>query len=250
MKKYILWSVTALIIMSVPCRAEVSADTAASLSYMTEEFKPYNYREYGQTKGLSVDLLKLMWREMGMQEQPIKFMPWPRAYEMVLNEPGHVLFAMLKTPQRAPLFKWVGPIALSKTYLIAKKDSQIHMDSIEDAQGLTVGVVRDYASADLLAKYKDMIRTDTVNSLELAIKKLDSGRVDLIALEERAYLRTLKAMRASPEKFKNIWLLNESASFYALSKNTPDSLVDQLQQACDAVTKKPQYKELIEHYLK
>ncbi len=93
-------------------------------TFLTEQFKPYNYQENGQAKGIAIEFLKLMWHQMGEREHPIEFLPWSRAYEMTRTRSGVVLFATIRTPEREDLFKWVGPIASTKTYLIAPKTVQ------------------------------------------------------------------------------------------------------------------------------
>lgn len=180
-----------VLVTAQPCRA---ADPAASLTYLTEEFKPYNYQERGQAKGLAIDLLKLIWNEMDTPEQPIHFMPWPRAYEMALSEPSVVLFSMLKTESRTDRFKWVCPVSLSKTYFWSMANRTISMNTIEDGKGLTVGVIKDYASAHLIKKYASTLNVDTLASMEMAIRKLEVGRIDLLSFEERAFKRIIKKM--------------------------------------------------------
>lgn len=231
-------------------QAQNTVPSVPTFTYLTEEFKPYNYTEYGQAKGLGVELLKLMWQELDVPEHSIIFMPWARAYEMTRSKPGHVLFSMVKTPERSKLFKWVGPIALSRTLLIARSDSNISMSSFEDAFGHSICVVRDYASAITLNNYEDSITIDTLNSVDMCIRKLASDRIDLISMEERTFNRAIQKMRLKPEKFKIVWVLNETLSYYAFSKETPDVVISRFQRAFDAVRKTPEYEKLVNQYLK
>jgi len=69
----------------------------ADLFYMTEDYKPYNYVENNQLQGISVDLLKLMWKEMGYSEQKINQLPWARGYDFVQKKADTVLFATART---------------------------------------------------------------------------------------------------------------------------------------------------------
>lgn len=250
LRAYLFGVVVTLLTFPIASLAAEAADPATSLSYLSEEFRPYNYTEYGQPKGLSVDLLKLIWKEMGIDEQPIQFMPWPRAYKMAQNQSGIVLFATLKSPEREQLFKWVGPIAMSKTVLITTKDSPLVMSSLNDAAGKTVAVVQEYASAIMLEKHKGLFQIHTVSSPEIAIKMLANGRVDMISIEERAFIRIVKSMGKRTDDFKAVWLLTAATSYYALSKDTPESLVNRFQKAYDAIRLSPRYDDLIERYLK
>ena len=40
------------------------AQDVEDLVYMTEEYRPLNYMEDGEVKGLTVELLKMIWEEM------------------------------------------------------------------------------------------------------------------------------------------------------------------------------------------
>lgn len=235
--------------MAFPVLAADPASGERALIYLTEEFKPYNYTENGQARGLAVDLLKMMWREMDIPEHPMDFMPWARAYEMVSTKPGYALFSMVRSQERENLFKWVGPIALSRTLLISRSDKGIVMSSFEDAYGHSVGVVRDYASAIILEKHRGPISIDTLNSVDQCIRKLASGRVDLVSLEERTFSRAIKKMGLKSEDFKVSWVLNETLSYYAFSKETSDLVIRRFQHAFDAVREKPEYQKLVEKYL-
>ena len=250
LKIFILGMTVFFFAATVPRNAMSSDDQATKLTYLTEDFKPYNYQEYGQAKGLAVELLILVWKEMGVQALPIEFTPWPRAYEMIQKQPNTVLFSMVKTTEREPLFKWVGPIAQSRTLLVAREDTPINMRSIEDAKGLTVGVVRDYMSAIILERHKDIVTIDTLSSVDLCIKKLSSRRLDLISIEENTFNLAMQKKHISQKKFKTAWVLNNTLSYYAFSKDVDDATIARFQKAFDAIIKTPEYTRLVGHYLK
>ena len=48
----------------------------AKLIYLTENFPPFNYIENDELKGFSVELLKLIWKELGVKPQKIEIYPW------------------------------------------------------------------------------------------------------------------------------------------------------------------------------
>lgn len=233
----------------VICHAQSTPDPATRLTYLTEEFKPYNYTENNRQTGLAVDLLKRAWIEMNVAPQPLHFLPWTRAYEMLESEKNIVLFSMLRTPEREKLFKWAGPIALSTTFLYAKKDAPITMHSFSDAQGLSVGLVRGYASEGLLAKKSHIVRIKSLKSVQACIDMLVSSRVDLISLEARTFDKAIREIDLDPANFKAVWKISELRSYYAFSKNVPDSLVDRFQKALDHVHRSSFYEDLVRRYL-
>ncbi len=88
----------------------VFAQDVDDLIYMAEDYAPANYLENGKLKGISVQILKLMWEKMGYPEQQVVVYPWARGYFYIKTKKNHVLFTMSRTKEREKLFKWVGPI--------------------------------------------------------------------------------------------------------------------------------------------
>lgn len=129
--------------------AAAEPDTAppaslAELSYLTEQYKPYNYQAAGELPaGLAVELLHRIWRQTGTAEQPIQVLPWPRAYNQLNVQPDTVLFSTARTKEREPLFKWACPIARSPIVLIALKESRIRLSSLQDASRYRIAAILD-----------------------------------------------------------------------------------------------------------
>ena len=58
-----------------------------NITYYTEVFAPSSYYHNEQLIGLSVDLIKLIWRDLNIPEQPILVVPWARGYKEVSEKP-------------------------------------------------------------------------------------------------------------------------------------------------------------------
>ncbi|MBC9045182.1 ABC transporter substrate-binding protein, partial [Pseudomonas aeruginosa] len=65
--------------------------------------------------------------------------PWDRVYQQALSEPGYGVFSTARTPEREDKFKWVGPLAVNDWVLMARGDSSIHLNSLEDAARYRIG---------------------------------------------------------------------------------------------------------------
>jgi len=240
------------ILLPLMVAAFASASHAAGVSdliFITEEFKPYNYTEDGQARGLSVDLLKLIWKNMGVAEQPIVFLPWARGYEMAQNDKMTALFATLKTPGRKDLFKWVGPIVKARTILVKRADNPATLSSLKDAYGQSIAIVRDYASTTLLSSHADGIKIVTMKSMDKCLRMLLAGRVDFISAEERMFHRLIKRHGLSSTEFKTALVYHVDESYYAFSKDVPDTLIARLQKALDSILKTAAYRNLVNHYV-
>ena len=143
------WLMSMLALLSLPAVASLEG-----LTFITEEYPPYNYRQDDRLEGISVELLERIFRETdtARSREDILYYPWARGYDTALSEPGTVLFSTTRTEQREPLFQWVGPIATDRVTLIARRDSDIRLDDIADviAGGYRIAVIREDIGAQRL----------------------------------------------------------------------------------------------------
>ncbi|WP_319583298.1 transporter substrate-binding domain-containing protein [uncultured Pseudodesulfovibrio sp.] len=222
-------------------------DRATHLTYMTEEYWPMNYTGDGRLTGLSVELLKRIWREMGVPEQPIHIFPWPRAYDMGHVDPRTVLFSMYRTKSRDPDFKWVGPIVRGKTEVFTLRSRHLGARSLGDLQGWRLTAVRDVASANIL-RDAGLPYTGS-RSPDTAIKMLTRDRVDAVAMDAMQFHHFAARLGRPSGEFKPILTLCTDPLYYAFSLDTPDALIRRFQKALDAVTHRPDYRALLNKYL-
>ncbi|XXJ21710.1 substrate-binding periplasmic protein [Desulfovibrio caledoniensis] len=235
------------LLAAVPARAAAPADPAAHLTYMTEQYWPMNYARDGRLTGLAVELLRRMWREMGVPEQPIELFPWPRAYDMGHVDPRTVLFSMYRTRGRERDFKWVGPIVRGKTEVFTMRSRHLGARSLKDLGGWRLTAVRDVASANILLD-AGLPYTGS-GSPDTAIKMLRRDRVDAVAMDAMQFHHFAARMGCPTGEFKPIMTLCTDPLYFAFSLDTPDALIRRFQKALDAVTHTPGYRALLNKYL-
>jgi len=232
-----------------PLPARADQPDPAGLTYLTEQYYPYNYAENGAVHGLSVDLLRLVWARMGVAEQPVTVQPWARVYDAALGQPGTVAFSMARTPEREALFKWVGPIDTVHFVLFSRAADTARTLSATSLEHLAVGTVRGDVSEAALLDLGHPVRIEPVADMELNLLKLDAGRLDLVAYEERSMYRLLERTGRDPGAYAVVKLLRRTEICYAFHRETPDALVGRFQQALDAVLAGPEYAALVARYL-
>ena len=99
------WLISLLWLPIGAAEADSAPSSLATLTYLTEQYKPYNYQAAGEPPaGLAVELLHRIWRQTETAEQPIQVLPWPRAYNQLNVQPDTVLFSTARTKEREPLF--------------------------------------------------------------------------------------------------------------------------------------------------
>ncbi|PAV26626.1 amino acid ABC transporter substrate-binding protein (PAAT family) [Tamilnaduibacter salinus] len=206
---------------------------------MTETYPPFNFRVDGELKGISVDMLMAASDKagLGIQRSDIQLLPWARGYQTLQNKPQTMLFATTRTEKREPLFKWAGPITDTKIALIAKKGSDVTLNSASDFASPSIAVVRDDVAEELV---RDAGATDGNLDLnpkpEPAMRKLQAGRVDLWAYEQNVAFWLINNAGFDTDNFEVVHVLSEGELFYAFHKDTPDEVVSTLQSALDALS--------------
>ena len=113
------------------CKEEIvnNPDYAAqmkSISFLTENYPPFNYEFEGEIYGVSTDILQGLFVEMNISAADIslELNDWETVYQQTLNEPNTMLYSVVRIPERENLFKWVGPIAPQKDVIIALGSQQ------------------------------------------------------------------------------------------------------------------------------
>jgi len=214
----------------------VNGQNLTDLSYLTEEYYPANFTESGAQKGIAVDLLKEVWKKLGVPEQKIEFVPWSRGYQLALNKPKTVLFSTTRTAEREKLFKWAGPIIVNRLVLIALKESGITLSSVKDAAKYSIGSIRDDAAEQLaIAGGVPEKCFKRVSALQSNIKKLTVKRIDLIAYSEASFFETVAKLKLNPNDFVVVKIIKEMPMSYAFHKSTPDDLISKFQGALDSL---------------
>ncbi|HJW56185.1 MAG TPA: ABC transporter substrate-binding protein [Burkholderiaceae bacterium] len=232
----------------------IHAQTIDNLSFITEEYPPFNFEKDGKRQGISVDTLVEMLSLVGSRKtrDDIKLWPWARGYETALKEKNTVLFATVRTNAREHLFKWVGPIMPSRIVLVAPKSRNIIIGSIEDLNRsqYKIGVVREDVAEQLLLKLG--VKPDRIfratSGMNVA-KMLQAGHIDMWAYGSPVILWNMKELGYATSDYEEVYTLSNSESYYyAFHKNVDDKIIAQFQQALDYLKKSGKFDEIMVRY--
>src|SRR5512136_139795 len=135
-----------------PAPGAPATGTLGSLTFYTEENYPYNYRENGTLKGISIDLFEKITEKMGdrVSRDKIRLAPWSEGYEAALNGNETMIFAIARIPARETSFRWAGPIYPYTTAVFSRPDSGIVIRAKEDLARYRIGAVTDDAAVQQL----------------------------------------------------------------------------------------------------
>ncbi len=229
------------------------ANADDKIIFMGSEYPPYEYKEAGEVKGFSIDLLKAM-QSLIKREDPVKILPWPRAYDAALNKENHVVFSTMRTPQRENLFKWVGPIYSHSTFLYRLKTrNELSINTLEDAKNHTIGTIKGFASENLLIAKGFVVGENLQRSrIELNAKKLLKERIDFIITKDIVLKYILKDTIYSNIKaifHKELPLYLNQRAYFAFNINTDNNIINQYQAALDSLVKSGDYQIIYSKYV-
>ena len=222
----------------IPCLAADQSTSAKDLTYITEQFPPYNYQVDDKLQGISIDLLEKAWEKMGLNlsSNVIKLLPWTEGYQRTLDEKNTVLFSTARLPQREQLFKWAGPIGPIRNVLLARKDKNISIATTEDLKKFRIGAINEDSAVQMLldkgVKKEDLILE---NKSKPIIEMLQNGSIDAWAYGDAAGIWLIQESGANASDYEIAFVLGQTDYYYAFNKETPDYIVQSFQQAIDYV---------------
>ncbi|MDG9666597.1 transporter substrate-binding domain-containing protein [Hahella sp. CR1] len=123
-----------LALLMQPSAAEMSLVLASQ-----EDFKPYEWRDGDQVKGLDVDIVEEMARRLGWKVD-IKLYPWKRVLHEVAAGSIDGGFSAFRTPEREEYAIFLDPpIHLSTYCVFVNPERPIVFYSLEDLDGKVLG---------------------------------------------------------------------------------------------------------------
>jgi polar amino acid transport system substrate-binding protein len=250
LKRFLLVLASASLLFISGVRAAESPDT--DLVLLTENFPPYNMAKNGKNfaqdeniNGIAVDIVREMFKRADITYSLTLRFPWERIYKLALEKPGYGVFVMARLPDREKLFKWVGPIGPDDWIMLAKADSKISLQTLDDARKYKIGAYKGDAIAETLGKQglnPIVVLRDQDNA-----KKLVNGQIDLWATGDPAgrYL----ARQEGVNGLKTVLRFNSAELYLALNKDVPDELVSKLQVVLDQMRKEGVVDDIMARYL-
>ena len=210
---------------------------ASEIRIVTEEFPPYDFTgDSGQAEGISTDVVRQVLANLGMEVE-IEIFPWARAFKLASENPNVMLFSVVRTQEREALFHWVGVVCEVKSYLFRLKSRKdIRAGKLADLKQYSIGVVRGWAGQKYLQN-NGFEHLQEVAVSDLNIKKLMSGRVDLIEDYEANLIFRMKRLGLDPNLVEKIYFNADiSGPLYAVfSKKTADEVVEGFKDAFSSV---------------
>ena len=200
-------------------------------------------------RSFQIELIRELRMSLGHKTFPLEVMPFKRALETVKSYDNKALFNVLRRPDREPYFSWVGPLHKGKVRFYQAANSQLKIESLEDAKKVDKICVLNRNSHDKFLTKRGFTNVHRNSSYEACFRMVMSGRATLTPITETGLPEIFKTIGVSVEKVKPSAVLFESDGYLVLSKNISKSTVSKLQNALDMVKSNGVYQELWEKYL-
>ena len=189
-------------------------------------------------------------------EVEFRVAPWKRGYDYVLNGQWHGIVGWNSTDEREKLFFVSTPVLIEKVVFFHHKDLSLDWNTVEDLQGLSVGIISGYNYGPDLQRAIDdnIVNEDITASEENSIKMLDSRRFDIWPCEIdvglfliQKYLPENKAeqltFNPNPIQISDLCLL--------LSREIPENAdnLDKFEKGLVSLKESGRFREIIEEFL-
>lgn len=221
---------------------------AQDLSLYCEEDRPLQfYNAQGKLTGFTIDVVEEIQKRLSTKF-PIQVVPWARGVEMLNRNPNTLLFTMARTPERENLYQWIGPITYVKYELFAKADSDIKINSLDDAKKLKlIGVYRNDIRDQTLTRL-GFTNLDRAASNISSFKKLMVGRVTVYADSKLGVAGVAKAAGYQESDVKPVFHLFDSPLYIAVSRDTNKNVVSKWNDILDEMKKDKSFQRLQKKY--
>ncbi|ENY71646.1 substrate-binding periplasmic protein [Aeromonas diversa] len=221
-----------------------------ALTYYSEENQPLNGQgPRGEASGFSVELLTLVWQEMGEKEHPIHFLPWAQGWYLLTQQPGAVLFATSHTRARSPHFLWACPISVSKISLIGRKQDKHTITSLDDLRPLRIGAMKADVGEQLLLNAGIAPQgIMSVERMDQVVRQLALARTDLVSANQDLLFHQIGRMGFNPAEFQVVAILSQQENCFAFNPATDPRKVERFQQALMRVMQSQAYRTLTQKY--
>ena len=221
------------------------------LTILTENSGENNYRDSnGQIKGFNTDIVREIMQRRNL-DFTIKIVPWKRGYHEVLHRPNVVLFSMVRTFEREKLFKWVGPLNVTKFSFFKKKGSDITINTLGDAKKVgAIGCIGDDVREKLL-KRLGFTNLSSLFGKDANVRNLEMlmlGRIDLWISTDHIVFKSANDTGIDPNEIEATLTVKKAYVYLAFSKDTDDKIVNEWQHTLEAMKKDGTYKKILSQY--
>ncbi|WP_108124026.1 substrate-binding periplasmic protein [Saccharospirillum mangrovi] len=227
-----VWRRMALFMAVLPALA---AAEPVSLQVLTEHSPPGEYLGAdGRVTGATADMVRELMQRQGL-EGDITLLPWARAYALAQEGPDIVLFETARTAEREARFKWVGPIKRVVSGLYARADSDVAVNSLDDARQVQGICAYLGGSGGNQLSELGFTNLERPAQPDQCLRMLQHGRVELWLTSDIGHRPYLLESGLDESALRLAYSLEYRYLYLAFSLDVPDATVAAWQATLDAM---------------
>lgn len=194
---------------------------------VTEEWAPYNYRENDRLTGMATEVVRAVMALTG-DDFEVMVRPSMRTTRALQTRPRTIMYSLFRTPEREPLYKWVGPIVEESIYPYQLADAAQPIDTLEQLLRAPRITTRH---AGLVPKLLQSLGFDNLDrsatESQQLYRMLLAGRTDIIVGDTDAGVAYYsRKLNIAPGTLRRIPIeLFRSSLYIAFSRDSDDELV-------------------------
>jgi polar amino acid transport system substrate-binding protein len=223
------------------------------LTIVSEDVPPLQIQKDGKAhSGVMVELVEMMLKEANLTAT-IEIYPWARSYALALTRPNTLIFSILRGKDRENKFKWIGKLFAIDSFLATlKSNTDIHVNSLDDAKKYTVGAIRDDLAESYLLKHGFIPQQHLYLSSQYPVlwQMLYNGRTDLAFTNSIVWRHEIESAGLNSDDVKLIYKIpNISSELYiAANLDTDDTIIFKLRAALNTIKVDGRYQQLLDKW--
>ena len=167
--------------------------TIARDSLVAAHYPPLMIEGDAETPGLAIEIMQVAADRLG-RELALEFLPFPRAMLRMDEQPGTMMAALFRAPEREARFRWIAEIHSAKIRFMTLGAP---VDSLEQARELRLIGVEKESSADRILTRHGFTNVIRLNDPRASAQMLAAGRIDAWFLTQRLSKRVWKDLDIS-----------------------------------------------------
>ena len=182
---------------------------------VTVNWEPY-YGESLKEGGVISDIVMSAFEQVGHKAK-VAFVPWRRALKLVKDGQRDVVMGAYFSKERDKIYVYSQSIYEVEVGLISKKPDGIdRYNDLTDLASYSIGVQRDYVNSEAFDA-ADFLNKDIAKSAAINIKKLERGRIDMLAAAFGIFRYELNLSGGNDIDFNFIQPLLSQQSLYIMA---------------------------------
>lgn len=143
-------------------------------------YPPYSYRnEQGKLVGIAVDYAQELANRVGITIDIYPEGKWAKLYQAAQQHEVDVIATLVKRKEREEWFEFTRPYLSLAQYLITRKEDIKGIAHVNQLDGKTVALIKDYSMTDVILEENSNIQPYYVKNLTDALEAVSSGKADV-----------------------------------------------------------------------